>query len=371
MEVIDKIEVAGVVYQISIPAGMTAEQQQAIRENIGAGSASETVNVSVSGQTLVLAKGGQIMANINKITVDGIEYNLTIPSGLTESEQAQVRANIDAVSVEEADVVRNGTYPDMTVGNATKAQSADTLANARAIDGVSFNGSAAITHYGVCSTPAGTTAKTVSLTGFTLVTGARITVKFTTANTVSSPTLIVNGTPAKAMKCKDRTTGLAWKAGELMTLVYDGTNWCIVEGYSLADRPVNAHHIQYNGEETPAARFGGTWQIDTDYTGRVLVGSGTGYTLGATGGSSTHNHDLSNVIACMARDYENYPELIYLSKNSPSADGYTGNRRVQVAGYEDDNVSRYESTGIAVQGVTDLGDTMQPYKVVGVWKRTA
>ena len=58
MEVIDKIKVAGVVYQISIPAGMTAEQQQAIRENIGAGSASETVNVSVSGQTLVLAKGG-------------------------------------------------------------------------------------------------------------------------------------------------------------------------------------------------------------------------------------------------------------------------------------------------------------------------
>ena len=49
MEVIDKIEVAGVVYQISIPAGMTAEQQQAIRENIGAGAASETVNVSVSG----------------------------------------------------------------------------------------------------------------------------------------------------------------------------------------------------------------------------------------------------------------------------------------------------------------------------------
>lgn len=69
--------------------------------------------------------------------------------------------------------------------------------------------------------------------------------------------------------------------------------------------------------------------------------------------------------------YETYPELIYLSKNSPSADGYTGNRRIRVAGYEDDNVSRYESTGINVQGITDLGDTMQPYKVVAVWKRIA
>ena len=60
------------------------------------------------------------MANINKITVDGIEYKITIPSGLTEEEQAQIRENIGAISSAEADVVRDGTYPDMTVGNATR-----------------------------------------------------------------------------------------------------------------------------------------------------------------------------------------------------------------------------------------------------------
>ncbi len=299
------------------------------------------------------------MANINKITVDGIEYKITIPSGLTEEEQAQIRENIGAISSAEADVVRDGTYPDMTVGNATKAQNADTLANARAIDGVSFNGSAAITHYGVCSTASGTTAKTVALTGFTLVTGARITVKFTTANTVSSPTLSVNGTPAKAMKCKDRTTGLAWKAGELMTLVYDGTNWCIVEGYSLADRPVNTHHIQYNGESTPAALYGGTWEIDTDYTGRVLVGSGTGYTLGATGGEATHMIEISEI--------PNHYHAGYIIGNQSSS---TDNIAVST------QWGKYEAIGDFAKEIQNYPgqsslNLMQPYRVVTIWKRTA
>ena len=296
------------------------------------------------------------MANINKITVDGIEYNLTIPSGLTDAEQAQVRANIGAVSAEEADVVRNGTYPDMTVGNATKAQSADTLANARAIDGVSFNGSAAITHYGVCSTASGTTAKAVALTGFTLVTGARITVKFTTSNTMSSPTLNVNGTPAKAMKCKDRTTGLAWKAGELITLVYDGTNWCIVEGYSLADRPVNAHHIQYNGEETPAARFGGTWQIDTDYTGRVLVGSGTGFTIGATGGEATHTLTIEEMPS-------HVHQLAFFEGEAGGLGAAALGRNTPPFDFANDR--------IGTSGGSQPHNNMPPYIAVNIWKRIA
>lgn len=57
MEVIDKVQVAGVVYQISIPAGLTEEQKATIRTNIGAGSQADTVNFSVEGQTLVLTKG--------------------------------------------------------------------------------------------------------------------------------------------------------------------------------------------------------------------------------------------------------------------------------------------------------------------------
>lgn len=315
------------------------------------------------------------MANINKITVGDVSYNITIPAGLTEEEQAQVRQNIGAISSSEADVVRDGTYPDMTVGEATHAQNADAavnatnavnaqnatqatkLSNARAIDGVNFDGTAGIVHYGVCSTAAGTTAKTVSLAGFTLVAGARITVKFTTANTVSSPTLNVNGTGAKDIKADNSIIDVKWPAGAIMEFLYDGTDWVCIAGYKLSGKPVGTRYIQCDGERTPAMLFGGTWAIDTDYTGRVLVGSGTGFALGATGGSAdavvvAHTHTANGV--------------------NESAAVTTGNFRAigrRLTDTTANNVGLQDC--ISSSGVSGVGKNMQPYKVVDVWKRTA
>lgn len=103
------------------------------------------------------------------------------------------------------------------------------LTNARTIDGVSFNGSANITHFGTCSTAAATVAKTVAITGFTLATGARALIKFTVTNTAASPTLNINGTGAKAIQYR----GAAISAGYLAAnrtyeFVYDGTNYQLV-----------------------------------------------------------------------------------------------------------------------------------------------
>ena len=53
--------------------------------------------------------------------------------------------------------------------------------------------------YGTCSTAAGTAAKVVILADFVLFKGAQISVFFSYANTVASPTLNVNGTGAKAI----------------------------------------------------------------------------------------------------------------------------------------------------------------------------
>ena len=51
--------------------------------------------------------------------------------------------------------------------------------------------------YGTCSTEAATAAKVVDMTGFTLMEGATIHVKFTNTNSASAPTLNVNSTGAK------------------------------------------------------------------------------------------------------------------------------------------------------------------------------
>ena len=91
------------------------------------------------------------------------------------------------------------------------------------------------TAYGYCQTAAATAAKVVDMTGFTLVTGATIFVKFQYANSVASPTLNVNGTGAKplyrygttAMNTNTGTNG--WPAGAVLALTYDGTGW--VEHY--------------------------------------------------------------------------------------------------------------------------------------------
>lgn len=116
-------------------------------------------------------------------------------------------------------------------GNAT---SADKLATARYIDGVSFNGSADITHYGTCSTGAGTAAKTVAITGFALKTGAVAYVKFNNTNTANSPTLNINGTGAKNIYTQHGfrlTTASNYPdyliANKIYQFVYNGTNYII------------------------------------------------------------------------------------------------------------------------------------------------
>ena len=83
--------------------------------------------------------------------------------------------------------------------------------------------------YAVCSTAAGTNAKTADCTNFELYEGARIQVTFTNANTASAPTLDINNTGAKAIyinkTAASDTNLLLWTAGSKMEFVYDGTGW--------------------------------------------------------------------------------------------------------------------------------------------------
>ena len=116
--------------------------------------------------------------------------------------------------------------PTTVSGNAG---SATKLATARTIDGVSFNGTANIIHYGTCSTAAETVAKTVSCTGFTLVTGAEITIQFTVTNTAASPTLNVNNTGAKAIVYRNAAISAGYlAANRVYKFVYDGTNYELI-----------------------------------------------------------------------------------------------------------------------------------------------
>lgn len=109
------------------------------------------------------------------------------------------------------------------------AGSATKLATKRTIDGVNFDGSANIHHYGTCSTAAGTAAKTVTLANFVLATGAEVTVRFTVTNTASNPTLNVNGTGAKAIQYRNAAISAGYlAANRTYRFVYDGSSYELV-----------------------------------------------------------------------------------------------------------------------------------------------
>jgi len=97
--------------------------------------------------------------------------------------------------------------------------------------------------YAVCNTATTTAAKTVSITNFKLITGARVLVKFTYAHkSQGSATLNVSNTGAKTI-CIEKPdapygnssfsiTSIisqnSWQAGDILDLVYNGTYWCVI-----------------------------------------------------------------------------------------------------------------------------------------------
>ena len=94
--------------------------------------------------------------------------------------------------------------------------------------------------YCVCSTEASTANKTATLDGFTLVTGARVRVKFTNSNTASNPTLNITNTGNKSIKKYGTTSvgttpGTSWNDGAIVTFTYDGVNWIMDSAYDTTD----------------------------------------------------------------------------------------------------------------------------------------
>ena len=95
---------------------------------------------------------------------------------------------------------------------------------------------ATVNRFGTCSTAAATAAKTVSITDgtFSLEAGARVSVKFSNANTADTPTLNVANKGAKNIFHKGAkiTTGVnkALLAG-VCDFIYDGTQWHLIGNY--------------------------------------------------------------------------------------------------------------------------------------------
>lgn len=123
--------------------------------------------------------------------------------------------------------INGGTLPttDWTLWKPINDEQLDVLS--AAVDAVK----ASVGYY-VCDTAAGTAAKVVSATGYELTTGGCIRIKMDNANTADSVTLNINSTGAKALYYEgvQASSTNGWKAGEVLEVYYDGTQYQCASG---------------------------------------------------------------------------------------------------------------------------------------------
>ena len=173
-----------------------------------------------------ITNGGAITASGVTIAADDA---LAIVDSSDSSKIAKTSITFDGSTTTQA-LTKKGSFESFLQSHQTIKQ-----------DGVT---GATVNRFGTCSIAAATAAKTVSITTgtFTLEAGARVTVKFSNANTASSPTLNVNSTGAKNIfhKGSQITTGTnkALLAGTV-DFIYDGTQWHLIGNYLDTDTKVN------------------------------------------------------------------------------------------------------------------------------------
>lgn len=217
--------------------------------SLSGGNMRGAVNSSVCGGTYLSGNQGVAIVNStatagNYTTLDKLNstngvftdavYKGTRLLNYTSNDTIEAGTNKVDKSVTLLDESGNSSFPGTVSASAFSgnASSATTLATARTIDGVSFDGSKAITHFGVCNDINFSGEAIVNLTGFELVKGARIIIYFKEFTNSSTPalTLNVNSTGAIPMMYNNEPVNVLFlnRHYKVYELVYDGTYWRFV-----------------------------------------------------------------------------------------------------------------------------------------------
>lgn len=135
---------------------------------------------------------------------------------------------------------------------------------------------------------------------------------------------------------------------------------------AVAEAKLNAHPIgsyYWSSENTdPSELFGGTWEQVKDKF--VLAVGDTYTTVGAIGGNSSHDLNISNIYVQAnptggGINYQN------------AAKAFTTNYRTTGTGSKEASNQSNSNAGIAITGTLNSGDNNPPYITAYCWKRTA
>lgn len=181
-------------------------------------------------------------------TVTDLEGNLTSlessVDGLTstvrdvEGNMSQLQQTVGGLQSTVTDI--EGNYSQLTqkvdgLGSTVTDLNGNYSSLAQTVNGfeAKLNTSKFTSPWVECSTDADTAAKTVSVSsGFKLVGGATITVRFTNGHTASTMTMNVNGTGAKAVYASGNNPPNLNRYSTV-TMVYSGASWTMADSGSL------------------------------------------------------------------------------------------------------------------------------------------
>lgn len=216
---------------------------------------------------------------VTAITASTAEYPVPAVNELLKVIIGKINKFLDDLKTKKADKVSSATNGDFAGldanGNLTDSgkKAGDFLTSHQTIkqDGVT---GATVNRFGTCSTAAGTAAKTVSITTgtFALVEGARVTVKFSNANTADTPMLNVNSTGAhyiyyRGVQVKSGGAPINVLSGTI-DFVYDGSNYNIVGTFANAIPSTDtSEKIFLLGATSQSASNADSYTQDTAYVG--------------------------------------------------------------------------------------------------------
>ena len=135
--------------------------------------------------------------------------------------------------------VQTGTFNNHT-GNTTVHITADERAAWNAKQAAITDGAQIGLGYGQSSENADVAARTATISSFLLLKNMPVTVRFTTAVNATNATLNISSTGAKPIYIEgaQMQPGII-KKGDVVTMIYDGTNWNIVEILSVTNAQSN------------------------------------------------------------------------------------------------------------------------------------
>ena len=130
----------------------------------------------------------------------------------------------------------------------------------------------AFAQYAVCSTAAATAAKTATISGFRLFTGAVAYIKFSVKNTAANPTLNISSTGAKAIQYQGAAISSSYlNANRTYAFVYDGSVYQLI-----GDVNTDTKYSVFTGATASAAGKSGLVPAPAArYNTRFLRGDGT------------------------------------------------------------------------------------------------